>query len=318
MSDDLLDVVVTGRDDQAAGIAVFDLKRADGGPLPAFDAGAHIDVVIGDGLIRQYSLCGVPGETGAYRIGVLDDPNSRGGSSTIHREFLPGKTVQISAPRNHFPLDLSAAKTVLVGGGIGITPMIAMAYTLKAAGLPFELHYCSRSRTQAGFLGELAENFANQTQVHFDDEDDTQRFAAVEVLKVQPAGTHVYVCGPGGFMDWVIQSAKDAGFESSRIHFEYFNASVDTHGTAFEVIAKRSGKTIQVAADQTIIDALAKAGIRVKKSCEQGVCGTCLCDVLEGTPDHKDKFLNDDEREANDQIVVCCSRSKTPQLVLDV
>lgn len=318
MSEDIIETVVVGRRDQAAGISVFELARPDGQPLPAFEAGAHIDVHVADGLIRQYSLCNPPGGRDRYRIGVLDDPNSRGGSRAIHRDFQIGKAVRISAPRNHFPLDLGAAKSMLVGGGIGVTPMLAMAYTLKAAGKPFELHYCSRSRDRAGFLDELSAQFPDQLRLHFDDGPEAQRFDAKACLTAQPAGAHVYVCGPSGFMDWVIGSAKEAGYERARIHYEYFNAVVETGGTAFEVVARRSGITVQVGPDQSILDALGKAGIKVKKSCEQGVCGTCLCDVLDGTPDHRDKFLTDDEKEANDQIVVCCSRASTPRIVLDL
>lgn len=318
MSSDVIDVVVAARQDQADGVAVFDLTRPDGSALPAFEAGAHIDVHVADGVIRQYSLSNPPGETARYRIGVLDDPASRGGSQTIHREFKVGKTVRISAPRNHFPLDMGARHSLLIGGGIGVTPMVAMAYALRNAGKSFELHYCARTRSRAGFLDELAQAFPGQLHLHFDDGAEGQKLAPQALFGVQPAGTHVYVCGPSGFMDWVIDQAKGAGFPSDHIHFEYFNADIDTSGAAFEVVAAKSGVTVQVGESQTILDALAGAGIKVQKSCEQGVCGTCLCDVVEGTPDHKDKFLTDEEKEDNDQIVVCCSRSKSPRLVLDI
>lgn len=318
MNTELIDVVVVRRQDQAEGVAVFDLARADGGALPAFEAGAHIDVHVGDDLIRQYSLCNPPGETARYRIGVLDDPASRGGSRAIHQRFGEGTRVTVSAPRNHFPLDGTAAHTLLVGGGIGITPMIAMAHALKAAGRSFALHYCARTRAKAAFLDELAEKFPGQLHLHFDDGEAAQRLAPKALCAAQPAGTHVYVCGPSGFMDWVIDEAKAAGLPKERIHYEYFNARIDTHGAAFEVVAAKSGITVTVGEDQTILDALAGAGIKVDKSCEQGVCGTCICDVIEGTPDHKDKFLTEEEREDGDQIVVCCSRAKTPRLVLDI
>ncbi|MBP2292751.1 PDR/VanB family oxidoreductase [Azospirillum rugosum] len=318
MSDDMIDVTILRREDHAAGIAVFELARPDGAPLPAFEAGAHIDVQVADGLVRQYSLCNAPGGTDRYRIGVLDDPNSRGGSRGIHRDFAVGSTVRISAPRNHFPLDPAAERSLLVGGGIGVTPMLAMAHALRASGKPFELHYCTRSRDRAGFLEELAQDFPEQLRLHFDDGAADQRFDPAACFAGLPAGVHLYVCGPTGFMDWVIGAAKAAGIDGGRIHFEYFNADIDTHGAAFEVVAKRSGVTVRVAEDQTILDALAKAGIKIPKSCEQGVCGTCLCDVIEGEPDHKDKFLSDEEREDNDQIVVCCSRAKSARLVLDV
>ncbi len=315
---EMIEVVVAAREDQAAGIVVLDLARPDGGPLPAFEAGAHIDVHVTDDLIRQYSLCNPPGETARYRVGVLNDPNSRGGSVAIHRDFQVGRTVRVSVPRNHFPLHDEADHSVLVGGGIGVTPMIAMAYALQAAGRSFELHYCARARDRAGFLDELAAAFGDSLTLHFDEDGDAAMLRPAALLSGRSADTHVYVCGPSGFMDWVIAQAKEAGLESGRIHYEYFNAEIDTHGAAFEVEARKSGKILKVGEDQTILDALVGAGIKVDKSCEQGVCGTCICDVLEGTPDHKDKFLTEEEREDNDQIVVCCSRSKTPRLVLDI
>lgn len=318
MSSSLIDVVVVSREEQADGIAVFDLARPDGAPLPAFEAGAHIDVHVGDDLVRQYSLSNPPGETSRYRIGVLNDPQSRGGSASIHRDFQAGRTVRISEPRNHFPLHMEAGRSVLIGGGIGVTPVVAMAYALDAAGKPFELHYCARARSRAGFLDELRQTFGDRLHLHFDEDGADAMLKPQTLLSDMPADTHVYVCGPSGFMDWVIAQAKDAGLDNDRIHSEYFNADIDTHGTAFEVEARKSGLILQVGEDQTILDVLAAAGIKVDKSCEQGVCGTCICDVIDGTPDHKDKFLTDEEREDNDQIVVCCSRSKTPRLVLDI
>ncbi|RTE64829.1 oxidoreductase [Amphritea opalescens] len=317
MSEPLIDVVISQREEQGEAVAVFELKAKDGSPLPAFDAGSHIDVHVSPEMVRQYSLSNDPRQHDAYRLGILNDPNSRGGSLAIHHDFKVGKTVQISAPRNHFPLDLSAERSVLVGGGIGITPMLTMAYTLRDAGKAFELHYCCRTRSSAAFLDELASEFAENVQLHFDDEADEQRFDPIKAL-APVADTHVYVCGPSGFMDWVIGSAETAGYDKHNVHFEYFNADIDTSGTAFEVVAQQSGVTVMVGEDQTIVEALSAAGIKVDVSCEQGVCGTCLCDVLEGIPDHKDKFLTEEEREDNDQIILCCSRSKSKKLVLDI
>lgn len=318
MNSDVIDVVVISRQDQANGIAVLDLARTDGSPLPPFEAGAHIDVHVGDDLIRQYSLSNPPGDTARYRIGVLNDPNSRGGSRAIHTGFQVGTPVQVSAPRNHFPLQDGVPHSILVGGGIGVTPMIAMAYALQDAGQSFALHYCARSRERAGFLDELTANFADHLHLHFDDDGAGGLLDPRALLGDQAADAHVYVCGPSGFMDWVIAEVKAAGLGPDRIHYEYFNAVIDTRGTAFEVVAAKSGVTLQVGEDQTIIDALADAGIKVPRSCQQGVCGTCICDVIEGIPDHMDKFLTEDEHADNDQIVVCCSRSKTPRLVLDI
>ncbi|WP_417226911.1 PDR/VanB family oxidoreductase [Amphritea sp.] len=318
MSEPLIDVVISQREDQADAVAVFELKAKDGTALPGFDAGSHIDVHVTPDIVRQYSLSNDPSMSDRYRLGILNDPNSRGGSQAIHHDFNVGKTLQISAPRNHFPLDLSAARTVLVGGGIGITPMLTMAYSLRAAGKAFELHYCCRSRASAAFLDELAAEFDAHVSLHFDDEADEQRFDPQQTLAPAAADTHVYVCGPSGFMDWVIGTAETVGYDKHNVHFEYFNAEIDTSGTAFEVVAEQSGVTVMVGEDQTIVEALSAAGIAVDVSCEQGVCGTCLCDVLEGTPDHKDKFLTDEERDDNDQIILCCSRSKSKRLVLDI
>lgn len=318
MSDQLIDVEISQRDAHTDSVSVFELKPLKGAILPPFEAGAHIDVVVEQGLIRQYSLSNDPAEAGIYRLGILRDPNSRGGSERIHAAFQVGTKIQISAPRNHFPLNLDAHRTVLVGGGIGITPMLTMAYTLKAAGKSFELHYCCRTRASAAFLEELHREFGDQLFLHFDDEGDEQRFNPQQVLPPADAGTHLYVCGPSGFMDWLIEISRQIGYSDDCIHFEYFNAEVDSSGAAFEVVAARSGKTVKVQEGQSITDALASVGIKVKVSCEQGVCGTCLCDVIEGMPDHKDRFLTEEEKEDNDQIVVCCSRAKSERLVLDI
>lgn len=318
MSSEIIDVVVKTREDQATDVAVFELGRVDGEPLPAFEAGAHIDVHVTPEIVRQYSLSNAPGAGNTYRLGILKDPQSRGGSEAIHAIFKEGTELQISAPRNHFPLDDTAERSILVGGGIGITPMITMAYALKAAGKPFELHYCCRTRSSAGFIDELCSEFSDYLQLHFDDLGDEQRFNPETTFQPCDAGTHIYVCGPTGFMDWVINSAKEQGYPSDHVHFEYFNAEVDTSGAAFEVVAAQSGQSVMVEEGQSITEALATIGIKVDVSCEQGVCGTCICDVLEGTPDHKDHFLTEEEREDNDQIVVCCSRAKSDKLVLDI
>ncbi len=318
MSEGWIEAKVARREDPAANLAVLELVAADGGALPAYAAGAHVEVEIAEGVVRPYSLCATPEQAGAWRIGVLRDPLSRGGSVTLHQTFQPGRTVRIGPPRNLFPLHAGDEKALLLGGGIGVTPMLAMAYELKAKGRPFELHYCVRSRATAGFLDEIARAFGNQAAIHADDEGEGQQLGLDALLRAQPAGAHVYVCGPAGFMDFVLEKAKAAGFGPERIHYEYFSVTVDAKGPAFEVVARRSGVTVKVGENETIIEALAKAGVKIKKSCEQGVCGTCLTDVLEGEPDHKDKFLNDEEREAGDQIITCCSRAKSARLVLDV
>jgi vanillate O-demethylase ferredoxin subunit len=317
MNEEMLKVVVRKREVQGADVVVLDLTRADGGLLPVFDAGAHVDIHVAPGLIRQYSLCSDPANSAVYRLGVLKDPASRGGSAGVHDTLLEGAEVQISAPRNHFPLAGDAQRSILIGGGIGITPMIAMAYALQAQGGDFELHYCGRSRTSSAFLEELqGAAFATHVHTHFDDENDRIDLAAV--LGAAQPGVHVYTCGPAGFMDWIIAEALKAGYPDAQIHREYFQVEVDNSGASFEVVAARSGKTVTVAEGQTILQALAEVGIDIEISCEQGVCGTCLCDVLEGEPDHRDVYFTDDEKAANDAILVCCSRSKSSKLVLDI
>ncbi|WEK28857.1 MAG: PDR/VanB family oxidoreductase [Candidatus Pseudomonas phytovorans] len=319
MNEELLNVVVRKREIQGADVVVLDLGRADGVALPAFEAGAHVDIHVAPGLVRQYSLCSDPGEVSVYRLGVLKDPASRGGSVQVHESLHEGREVQISAPRNLFPLAAGARRSVLLGGGIGITPMIAMAHALHRQGADFELHYCGRSRSHSAFLDELATApFAARVVTHFDDEDLAQRLDLPVVLGKAGPGTHMYTCGPSGFMDWVIAGARAQGYGEAQIHKEYFQVEVDASGGGFEVVAARSNKTVQVAEGQSILDALAQVGIKIDISCEQGVCGTCMCEVLEGEPDHRDVYLTDEEKAANDQILVCCSRAKTHKLVLDI
>lgn len=320
MTSETIDVVVRRREMQGPSVVVLDLAPAPGQSLPAFEAGAHVDLHLGDGLVRQYSLCGDPADASCYRLGVLRDPASRGGSEAVHQRLTEGTALRISAPRNHFPLTMDARHSILVGGGIGVTPMIAMAHALHRAGRSFELHYCARSRARTGFLEELARSpFADRVRYHFSELGEDQRIdAAALVAAAGAAGTHLYVCGPGGFMDAVGAAASAAGLAPDRIHREYFNAEVDTSGAGFEVVAAASGKSVRVAEGQTIVAALKGIGIQVDVSCEEGVCGTCVCTVLEGECDHRDVYLTDEEKAENDQIMTCCSRAKSPRLVLDI
>lgn len=318
MNNELIDVVITSRVEQGTGIAVMELAKENGEALPEFSSGAHIDVHCGDELIRQYSLCNDPASSEYYRIGVLNDPNSRGGSVKIHADFAVGQTIQISAPRNHFPLDKDAIKSILAGGGIGITPMIAMAYELLDEGKDFELHYCTKSQGAGAFEQELISAFGERVFFHYDDQDKSQLFSPQETFATPELGTHIYVCGPTGFMDWVINSAKEQGYPTEQVHFEYFSAEVDTSGDSFEVYCEQSDITVTVGSDDTIAKALRKVGVKVSMSCEEGVCGTCITDVIEGIPDHRDHFLTDEEKEDNDQIALCCSRAKCERLVIDL
>ncbi|MCK8785950.1 PDR/VanB family oxidoreductase [Roseomonas sp. NAR14] len=317
MGDELLEVVIARREEQAAGIVVLDLVPAAGGALPGFEAGAHVDVHVGPGLVRQYSLCGSPADASRYRLGILLDPASRGGSAAIHAGFRAGERLRIGRPRNLFPLADGATRSVLVGGGIGITPMLAMAHALDRAGAEFELHYCARERGRAAFLDELAAApFQGRTRLHLSAE--TGRLVPERDLPPPAPGIHLYVCGPAGFMEEVIAGARRLGYPEPQLHREYFQTEVDTSGDAFEVELAQSGRTVAVAAGQSIVAALAGAGVAVEVSCEQGICGTCLCNVLEGEPDHRDEYLTEEEKAAGDQILLCCSRARSKRLVLDL
>jgi ferredoxin-NADP reductase len=319
MSDQMLQVEIAGRQQAAEDIILLDLVPVDGAALPPFEPGAHVDVAVGPDLVRQYSLCGDPSRHDRYRLGILLDPASRGGSAAIHQRFHVGDRIRIGRPRNNFPLAKDPVTTVLLGGGIGITPLLAMAHHLHAVGLPFTLHYCTRTRAKAAFLDELAKApYAGSVHLHFDDGDQAQRLDPARDFPSANAGAHLYVCGPAGFMDWVIASAGQLGFPDGQVHKEYFTAEIDTSGDAFEVELSHSGQVVPVAAGQSIVAALKTVGVRVDVSCEQGVCGTCLCTVLDGIPDHRDSYLTDDEKAGNDQMTLCCSRAKTPRLVLDL
>tara|TARA_R110000868_G_scaffold111242_4_gene300551 strand:+ start:6142 stop:7194 length:1053 start_codon:yes stop_codon:yes gene_type:complete len=319
MTDELLTVVVRKREQHTPGVITLELVDPQGQPLPGFDAGAHIDLHLGDDLIRQYSLCNDPADVSAYRVGVLKDPASRGGSVAVHERLFEGTELQISAPRNLFPLAQTDGRSILIGGGIGITPMIAMAYALHAANKPFELWYCGRSRSSCAFIDDLTSSaFAEQVHCHFDDEHDGVGVNLEAVFAGSDNTTHMYTCGPAGFMEWVMATARSKGFADERIHKEFFQVEVETGGSSFEVYAAASDLSVTVGEHQSIAQALTEAGLKVKVSCEQGTCGTCLCDVLEGIPDHRDVFLTDEEKEDNDQMLLCCSRAKSPRLVLDI
>lgn len=316
LEENILTVLIEGREEQGNGVAVLRLVSVDGQGLPGFDAGAHIDVRINDELIRQYSLSNAPSGSDMadhYRIGVLNDPESRGGSVALFNDFHVGKKIQISVPRNHFEVTNHLTPAILIAGGIGVTPIISMAHELKNQGREFEIHYCLNKLSNGAFVDELQTQFSSQLTMHCSVE---KKFAPNTVFSNRDI--HLYICGPSGFMDWVIDVAKEQGIANQHIHLEYFNGEVDLQGDVIEVHCSESDKTVMVEADESIASALAKAGIRVDVSCEQGVCGTCITDVLEGTPDHRDQFLTDEEKDDNDQMALCCSRSKGPRLVIEI
>lgn len=316
-----LSVRVAPKQMEAVDICTFELVAVDGGPLPAFSAGSHVDVHLPGGLTRQYSLCNDPTESHRYLIGVLRDPASRGGSQAMHDQVTEGQVLQISAPNNHFPLAHEARRHLLLAGGIGVTPILCMAERLANTGADFEMHYCTRSRERTAFHQRIASaSFAPKVHFHFDDGVAEQKLDIAALLATPAGGVHLYVCGPKGFMDAVLNTARAKGWPEQQLHYEFFAGAVTKSDSdaSFEVQLASSGKIVVVPSDKTVVQALADAGVDVQVSCEQGVCGTCLTRVLEGVPDHKDMYLTPEEQAANDQFTPCCSRSRTPRLVLDL
>ncbi|HGM5578447.1 TPA: 2Fe-2S iron-sulfur cluster-binding protein [Pseudomonas putida] len=316
-SPDTLQVRIAQRRDEAEGIISLELVEPSGRLLPPFEAGAHLQVQVAPGLNRHYSLCGPPEDRRCYRLGILREPESRGGSARIHEAFHEGALITIGLPNNQFRLVEDAQHSLLVGGGIGITPILAMAWRLHEIGASFEVHYCVRNRARAAFLSVLEHApFADRVTLYVDDE--AQRLDMPTLLQAPRARQHVYVCGPAGLMDAVIDTTRQQGWPSANVHYEYFAAQIDVTGKGFTLHAERSGITLQVPEQRSIAQVLLEAGIEVPLSCEQGVCGTCLTRVLEGIPDHRDLFLTEEEKIANDQMLLCCSRASSPFLRLDI
>lgn len=316
-----LAVRVARKRTEAQDICSLQLVAANGTTLPAFTAGAHLDVHLPGGLVRQYSLCNPPSDAGHYEISVLRDAQSRGGSVAVHDAVTEGSVLHISPPKNHFPLATNAAHHLLLGGGIGITPLLAMAEHLASQGESFELHHCTRSRERTPFTERLAASpYARHVHHHVDDGQATQKLDIAATLKKAGTGTHLYVCGPQGFMDAVLCTARAQGWPEERLHHEYFSAApADTTGDgSFEMEVASTGQVITVAPAQTALQALLAAGFDIPMSCEQGVCGTCLTGVKAGTPEHRDHYLTPEEQAGNDQFLPCCSRARGGRLVLDL
>ncbi|MBC8740978.1 oxidoreductase [Paraburkholderia sp. UCT31] len=318
MTDSTLMVRVAARRDEADGIAGFEFVDIDGRDLPPFEAGAHIDVYVPGGPVRQYSLCNASRERHRYQIAVLRAAGSRGGSQRMHDAVNEGDAIRIGVPRNHFPLARHDAKPLLLAGGIGVTPILCMAEQLAAMGAAFEMHYCARSKSRAAFVERIAaSSWADNVQYHFDDAHGKLDLNAL--LTDGGADRHLYVCGPQGFMNAVLDTARSLGWSDDRLHYEYFAAAQPSgDGASFDVRLARSDRVVSIAADCTVTQALAAAGVDVPVSCEQGICGTCVTRVLEGEPDHRDLFLSPEEQARNDQFLPCCSRAKSRVLVLDL
>jgi vanillate O-demethylase ferredoxin subunit len=314
-------VRVVSKKTEARDICTFELADPSGRALPAFSAGAHIDVHVNADIVRQYSLCNDPRESHRYLIGVLRVPESRGGSRSLHEEIEEGDLIDIGEPRNHFPLTHSARRTLLLAAGIGITPILCMAERLANIGSDFRLHYWARSRERAAFVERIERSsFMSQVAFHFSDGPSERRGDIRALLANPDPGTHLYVCGPVRFMDDVLVTARRMGWPDDNVHREYFGAAVrdQANDSEFAVRIASSGKSYRVARGTTVLEVLSAHGIVIPRSCEQGVCGTCVTGVLEGVPDHRDRVLSSAERARNDRFTPCCSRALSEQLVLDL
>ena len=298
---------------------VLDLAHPQGEELPRWEPGAHIDLLLSDKLTRQYSLCGDSADPSVWRVGVLRDPGSRGGSQYVHDKLQEGVTLRVRGPRNHFPL-VDAKHYKFIAGGIGITPIFAMLEEVEQAGDDWTLLYGGRTRASMAFVDELVERYPDRVTIWPQDERGFLDLAAL--LKDPEDDTLVYCCGPEGLLTAV--ESQCAHWPAGALHIERFAAKAPTAEEAaaaldhFEVVCHRTGVTLEISSGQSILEVLEEADVPIMASCYEGVCGTCEARVLEGTPDHRDSVLSEPEKAAGEVMLVCVSRSRTERLVLDL
>jgi ferredoxin-NADP reductase len=310
------DLVVREAQKVADGVVAIILGAPDGAELPAWTPGAHIDFVLDDDLIRQYSLCSSPSTPDVWRVGVLRAPDSRGGSERVHDILAPGSIVRVRGPRNHFPL-VTSPRYLFIAGGIGITPVLPMIAEADAAGADWRLFYGGRERASMAFLEELAQYVDRVIVVP---QDEQGMLDLESVLGTPQRDTLVYCCGPEGLLAAVEKFCEK--WPPGSLHLERFSAkpqepSADVD-SEFELVLQRSGLTLEVPPDKSVLTVIREAGVSVLASCLEGVCGTCETEVIEGDVDHRDSVLNDEERASNEYMMVCVSRCRSPQLVLDL
>jgi len=318
---DRLTLRVVKTTQEATGIMGFELADPDGGPLPSFNAGAHINVWISETESRSYSLCGDPHDTSLYKIGVLKEEHGQGGSIWVHDHLHTGELVIISAPKNLFPLSNEAEHHVLLAGGIGVAPMIAMIHELESKGASYVMHLCTRSTDRTPFMDFLSPRVdAGKVQIHHDSGNPEAGLDIADLLEQHETGSHLYYCGPAGFMT----AAKDASshWPKGTVHFEFFSSPDDGADqptgadTPFQVKLSSSDEVYDVPADQSIVEVLRANGISVDTQCEDGFCATCMTKYVSGEPEHRDSVLDKDDQK--EFVLICCARSKTPLLELDL
>jgi ferredoxin-NADP reductase len=317
----MITVHVTGITDETDTVKSFRLARSDGAPLGPYPPGAHIDVTGPTGITRQYSLCGPPHETHSFLVAVKRETPSRGGSDALHNAVRVGSELRISGPRNLFGLAPDAAEHVLVGAGIGITPLLAMAHQLHREEQNFRLHYFATTRERAAFAEQLERSgFAERVRFYFGVPRDGQQTVLDAILSGLDSGAHVYACGPKEFMQRVTDTAARS-LPEDHIHVEHFqppdpSGELPNSGEEFE-LQLDTGEVFTVPADRSIVDVLTENGFEVDTSCREGICGTCVLPVLEGEPEHRDNCLTRREKAANDRIATCVSRARGRRLVIE-
>jgi vanillate O-demethylase ferredoxin subunit len=317
---DLVEVIVAGIEAPSHDVRIFELVSKSGTELPAFEAGANVTVYLSSELSRQYSIASNPSELHRYVIAVKLDPKSRGGSDAMHRLSV-GQSLQLSLPINAFPLQ-AADRYLLLGGGIGMTPLLSMAHSLSHAHREFTLHHFARQTEHLrNFDGLVSDGWKANVREHGSATDGPARAQLERLSRSVARGTKVYVCGPAGFIDSVRELMTPAVGEEN-VHAELFAprslGNPGDDGETFSVIAEKSGVTVEVGPGTSIADALRAAGVKVPTSCEMGICGTCIARVIEGEPDHQDDYLSDDEKASGRMIMPCVSRCKSKLLKLDI
>jgi tetrachlorobenzoquinone reductase len=316
----LIDTVIGDIRPEAMDILSFDLRPHPGADLPPFTAGAHVDVHLPDLQTRSYSLLNDQSERNRYVIAVRRDATGRGGSRYMHDRLTSGSDLTISPPRNHFPLVEDARHVVFIAGGIGVTPIRSMIRRLEQFGRSWELHFCARSRAHAAFYDDfraLDSHIPGRVHFYFDHGMPGERLDILSLVKPLAADTHMYCCGPHGMMDAFRNATADR--PTRTVHFEYFSgATAEQAAGRFDVELARSGKILTVKPGKTILDSIIEAGFHAPYSCREGVCGSCETRVLAGTPDHCDLVLTASERACGETMMICCSGSLGPKLVLDL
>lgn len=300
---------------EAPDILSYDLRSPNGGELPPFTAGAHIDLTLPNGLVRSYSLVNPPSERHRYLIAVQKDRASRGGSRWVHENVHAGQIIAANGPRNNFELNESADKSIFIAGGIGITPILSMVARLAALGRDWQLIYCARKRSATAFLNNLEGQ--PDVQFNFDEEAGGQPLDITRVVRAAPANVHLYCCGPRPMLEAFERATEE--LPRDRVHVEYFTAKEPPAAEGgFKVVLAKTGQAFEIPEGKTILATLLENGMAVPYSCKEGVCGACETKVLEGVPDHRDLVLTEAEHAKNDKMMICCSGSKSAKLILDL